>query len=77
MALARLENASNPDMEIGVSHSTLTSVRELQLLKAKYPIEVTLFGISIEVKPEQSAKASAPMLVTYYVISVSFLNSLN
>ena len=39
-------------------------VKEEQLLKASYPILVTLLGIVIEVKEVQNLKACSPILVT-------------
>ena len=46
------------------------SVNDVQLENAHVPIFVTLFGISMLVKPAQPANAYFPMLVTLSGISI-------
>lgn len=54
---------------LGLPSST-TIVESGQRLNARYPIEVTLFGMTIEVK-EQHSKVYVPMLVTVFGIVIS------
>ncbi|BBA30025.1 hypothetical protein [Prevotella melaninogenica] len=42
----------------------VTEVRELQILKAAFPIVVTLFGMVTEVRERQPLKALSPIVVT-------------
>lgn len=53
-----------PSSIVLTPYPMLTDVRDVQALKARCPMLVTLFGISILVKFGQSLKAQPPILVT-------------
>jgi hypothetical protein len=51
--------------------STTISVREEQLVKAPFPIPITLAGIVREVRDLQSEKALFPIFVTVFGIAIA------
>ena len=55
----------------GVVASTVTLVNDSQLVKAEFPIFLTLLGIVMLVNDSQLAKAKFPIFLTEAVISLS------